>query len=256
MALPIGGLASLKIGIKLPQSLYEQALFLLCKKLGVEKFTGLNPQVVPYSIDFSALASPQNIDLSVAQLKNQLGKVKTMFVDNSNDTTSVTITMAVTRQQIVVPGGFQGYIPVASAVDQFQISSSGTSLIGFCFFNVDIPPALWSANPSTQVIGSILFAGSNGVDHSDNAPNYASQTGWAKAITIPANTSRALVGVQNQSAEQIRVWRTSSSTPTVILLESGGIANSGGGYWTSQTYKGAIEIWLQTSTDQFAAYED
>jgi hypothetical protein len=242
MVQPISGLVPQKIGIrrKLPDN--------------------QEPKGVPFSIDFSVMASPQNIDLSSTQIKNTLGHVKSMFVDNSGNTASLNILSVVTRQTITIPAGSQAYMPVASTADQFQITTTGAVLVGLDFFNVDIEPCVWSATPGNSLIGSVLFAGSAGIDHSANPLTYP-PAGHSIIKSVGANTSRALIGVQNQSADQIQVWRTgeSGAMETLILLETGGAANTGGGAWTSQTFKGAIEIWVPTAnagTDQVSVYED
>ncbi len=213
-----------------------------------------DPAAVPYSIDFSSLPSPQNIDLSTTQFKNTIGDVRTLYIDNSDNNATVTVLNAVTRQEMEIPAGYQAYMPVVSSTPQFQISTAGAAIVGFDFLNVQIPPFMWNAEPSTTVIGSILFAGSAGTDHSVNAPAFP-PIGLTLLADVPANTSRALIGVQYQDANQCRIFLVNAGgTRTRILLESGGGAGVGGGAWTSQTFKGELLVYA-TAGDQVAVYE-
>lgn len=245
MPLPISGLVPQKVSIRAPQGVMEQLFIALASKMGLSRITGLPPMGVPYTIDFSVMPTPQYIDLSTSQLKNQLGQVKTVYVDNSDNDASVTITCAVTKQQIIVAAGRQAYMPVASAVGQFQIDTSGADLVGFTFLNVDVAPAQWDASPSTTTIGSVLMAGSAGIDHSANEPAYP-PAGLTLLATVAANTSRAELCVQNQSANQIQVFLVTSGGGHIpLLLESGGLANTGGADWRSLTFKGGLTVYGQ-----------
>ena len=259
MVQAIQGIVAQKIGIKNAQGFLSQTFIALAKIIGVKDVKGYSSQGVPLSIDFSSVASPQNLDLSAAQLKNQFGAIKTVFVDNSNNTASVSILNAVTRQNLIIPAGYQAYLPVASSVSQFQVSTSGGVAVGFVFLNVDVEPCMWNAEPSTTVIGSILFAGSAGIDHSANAVTYP-PTGYSKIISIAANTSRAAIGVTNESADLVQIWRTSETGGQTMLPLNGAPASGyGGGAYYSQTYKGSLEVWVPTAnaaTDVVAAYED
>lgn len=232
---------------------------LLVQKVPNRTSLKVHPGAVPYSIDFSTLASPQNIDLSAGGgLKNQLQDVRSIYVDNSNNAASLSVTMQVTRQVLTWPAFSQGYLQCAATTPQFQISTSGDVLVGFDFFNIEIDNFLWSPS-GAQTIGSVLFSGSAGVDHSVNAGAYP-PGGFTLKQTVAANNSRALIGVQNQSADQVKIFRYDGvSNRTLIDLESGGGADIGGGAWTSQTFKGALEVWVPTAnagTDQVSVYED
>lgn len=234
----------------------------------VQQIQGLVPQkipnrtprkehstTVPYSIDFGALTSPQSVDLSSnTSLKNQVGGVRSIYVDNSNNAASVDVLCNVTRQTLTWPAFSQGYLNCTATNGQFTISTSGNAVVGIDFFNIDSDNFIWSPS-GAQTIGSVLFAGSAGIDHSANAPAYP-PAGLTLVASIAANISRALVGVQNQDAAQVQVWRTSSATPTQILLESGGGDNIGGGAWLSQTYKGIVEVWGDDAAAIVSAYED
>lgn len=252
----ISGQVALRVGIKTPQGILEQVFIRLAQALvSGFKITGLSPACIPYSVDFSSLPSPQNIDLSSTQLKNQLGTIKAIFVDNSDNDASVTITMNTTLQQIIIPGGFQGYVPVANANSQFQVETAGDAIVGIDFLNVDVEPCVWSANPSNTTIGSILFAGSSGTDHSTNQPAFP-PAGLTLLSTVPANTSRALIGVQYQDANQCQIFMVTDGGAHIrILLESGGAVNTGGGVWSSQTFKGELLVY-GTAGDEVSVYEN
>lgn len=101
---------------------------------------------------------------------------------------------------------------------------------------------------------AISGAGSTGTDWSANSISVAAHL----LLTIPVNANRNFVGVQNQSGEQIQVVRDKGDGTqlTILLLESGGANNTGGGEWGSTTFKGRLRVYSATSTDQVGAYED
>jgi hypothetical protein len=218
-----------------------------------------HPAAVPYSINFNVVASPQYIDLSSAQFKNQIGDVRTIFVDNTNNGASLSVTMAITGQVLEWPAYSQGYLQCAATQPQFYISTSGDALVGFQFFNIEIDNFIWSPS-GASVIGSVLFAGSGGIDHSANAAAYP-PTGYSKVITVVANASRAAIGVQNLSTDLVLAIRTNEASSATTVIALNGALGSGyqGGSWYSQTYKGSLEIWVPTAnaaTDIVSVYED
>ena len=43
---------------------------------------------------------------------------------------------------------------------------------------------------------------------------------------------------------------------TFLIVAPGTAAGQQGGDWESNTFKGQLEVWSTSSSDQFAAYED
>jgi hypothetical protein len=111
---------------------------------------------------------------------------------------------------------------------------------------------------STQsvIVGSVLQAGSTGVDFSTNAATIPI-SGLVLLRTIPVFANRAYVEIQNQSANAIQIVRDdgANNNQTSLLLASGGAPNTQGGGWTSATFKGRILIY-GVAGSQISAYQD
>lgn len=101
-----------------------------------------------------------------------------------------------------------------------------------------------------------VSSGSAGTDHSAAQPTFP-PAGLTLLATIAANTSRNLIGVQCQDANQMQLWRDdgNGNNLTLILLESGGSTATGGGFYTSTTFFGRVRVYGQAG-QQVSAYED
>ena len=108
--------------------------------------------------------------------------------------------------------------------------------------------------------GWISHSGSPGTDHSTNGAAVP-MAGYSLLKAIPANARRNLIGVQNQSTDAVQVVRAdlTGANLTSLILAAAATAGGEGGSWSSETFKGAISIYVPTAnvgTDQVAAYED
>jgi hypothetical protein len=113
---------------------------------------------------------------------------------------------------------------------------------------------------------SVTSAGSTGQDHSPNQPalpNIGTAFGssgpyanYALIATVPASPTRNNVDIENISGAQIAVVRddgtaSSGAAPanaSVFALGGGSAAGAQGGAWSSQTFKGRLQIYAPSST--------
>lgn len=81
----------------------------------------------------------------------QQGKIKavqTLYVDNFSNDAPAIITIDNVSQRLVIPLGWQGYIPVVMPdPPSFVISSQGSGYTTFHMINVPMPAFLWNAIP-------------------------------------------------------------------------------------------------------------
>lgn len=222
--------------------------------VGRRVFNGLQPEDGPkaLAVDFNfAIANPINFDLVTAELNNQLGAIQTIYIDNGANPAALTIRSVNNDQDITIAAGWQGYFPFL-VTDQpfFKVSTIGTPTVKIKFLNVAMPALSWPVSNVTPTSG----AGSTGTDYSANDPAQAANL----ILTIPVNASRNLVGIQNQDSAQIQVLldNGAGAQTTFLLLESGGTLNTGGGAWTSTTFKGRVRVYSANATPQVAAYEN
>ena len=112
----------------------------------------------------------------------------------------------------------------------------------------------------------VTQAGTTGLDYSANKPtlpnigaNFAASGTYASYVliaTVPASPSRNNVDIENISGAQIAVVRddgtaASGAAPnnaSVFALGGGSAAGAQGGSWSSQTFKGRLQIYAPSST--------
>jgi hypothetical protein len=110
------------------------------------------------------------------------------------------------------------------------------------------------------------FTGSTGLDYSANKPtlpnigaNFAASGPYANYVlvaTVPASPSRNSVDIENISGAQIAVVRddgtaaggAAPANASVFALGGGSASGNQGGAWSSQTFKGRLQIYAPSST--------
>lgn len=104
----------------------------------------------------------------------------------------------------------------------------------------------------------ITMAGGSGFDRSVN-PAAIPLAGYQAAalLTIAVNPRRNYLEIQNQSASMLQVVLDDGAggTATSILLASGGAANTQGGSWDTQAFKGRVRVFSVNVSDQVSGYE-
>lgn len=120
----------------------------------------------------------------------------------------------------------------------------------------------------------VISGGSTGLDYSANKPtlpnigaNFAASGPYASYVliaTVPANPSRFNVDIENTSGAQIAIIRddgtaASAAAPvnaSVFSLAGGSGVGAQGGAWSSQTFKGRLQIYAASSSAQVAVMGD
>lgn len=111
---------------------------------------GCPPKEGPVSLrvdfDFPTLGTSIDADLSPVHNRGDMTSVQSIYVDNSQNTSILTITANGTNQRIVVPPQSQGYIPIL-VIDPptFNFSTVGAFVVPVQFLNYYMPPFIWSA---------------------------------------------------------------------------------------------------------------
>jgi hypothetical protein len=116
----------------------------------------------------------------------------------------------------------------------------------------------------------VVDAGTTGLDYSANKPtlpnvgaNFAASGPYASYIlitTVPASATRNSVDIENTSGAQIAIIRddgtaAAAAAPvnaSVFALGGGSGAGAQGGAWSSQTFKGRLQIYSASSAAQVA----
>lgn len=196
-------------------------------------FNGLAPRTAPRSInviiDFS-VANPQPIDLVVAQDAERLEWVQTIFIDNSTNSSAMTVLSINANQKIICPPFAQGYFPILVPNDpKFIFSTTGTPQIPVAFLSMCMPCMVWN---SINVLGTQGYDGSTTITTGGTAQNLF-------AGATPTNG----FAIYNPDAAN-DLWVSDSTTAAINGVGSIRVAANGGGYETPPDYKpiGPISI--------------
>ncbi len=209
--------------------------------LGPEK----GPRSFPITFDFSK-GTTLSINLLQQVQKDDLEFIQAVFVDNSTNFAELSITDSITGEKLIWPAGSQGYLPfMCGGNPVFTVTSLASELsIPAQLLTFALPAILWSVSGQT---------GSKGADFSANKPAALANV----VATAPANSKRKNISVQNQSVATIQVeLQNADGSVSIALLAPGTAANTQGGDWASQTFKGRVRIFATNTTDQVFMHED
>ncbi len=157
----------------------------------------------------------------------------------------------------VLTGDPEGDFAGVSLIETLMDPASGEAA-NVCVGNLPLP---------------IVYAGTTGIDHSANPPatpnvgnNFGASGPYANYVlitTIPTNPTRHNIDIENASGSQIVVVRDNGITPwglpplnATLFPLSGTTAYSQGGAWSSQTFKGRLQIYAPSSTAFVPVMED
>jgi hypothetical protein len=142
----------------------------------------------------------------------------------------------------------------------------------FCAFALLTVPASSQTRVDANgtIVQSVAPAGSNGKDYSGNQPTLPSVGGafgstgsyanYVLIATVPASAARFNIDVENNAGAQIAIGRDDGtaaigSTPvnaSVFALGGGSAAGAQGGSWSSQTFKGRVQVYAPVGAAQVA----
>lgn len=142
----------------------------------------------------------------------------------------------------------------------------------FCAFALFAAPASSQTRVDANgtIVQSVAPAGSNGRDYSGNQPTLPNVGGafgstgpyanYVLVAIVPASAARFNIDVENTSGAQIAIVRddgtaANGSTPmnaSVFALGGGSAVGAQGGSWSSQTFKGRVQIYAPLGTAQIA----
>lgn len=93
-----------------------------------------------------ATAKSYSIDFTSMNQAAQIGVIRTMFADNSNNPSEIAVTALGTGQRFTIPAFAEGYFPIVSRLNAGIVleSDGGASKpVTIIFFNYDFPIGVW-----------------------------------------------------------------------------------------------------------------
>ena len=103
-------------------------------------------KMVPVGINFSTDSSFM-LDLSSYLSSTRISQVQTIFIDNSDNGSSVTVTIPATQQRLICPANSQGYFPIlCTSPVKLSFQSAGNVLVWFFLLNFPVAPGVWGGS--------------------------------------------------------------------------------------------------------------
>lgn len=162
-------------------------------------------RAMPVLLDFT-IESPVGVNLTFDQESEKLEFVQAIFVDNSTNAQQLTATFNATGQAIIIPAGWQAYLPVLAGLSNCKVAfsvPSGTPKIPCFFLNFPVPMALWPASITngTQLVTSA-----------------ANTTGGVSTFAASGGTGNALL-----TATAVAVKASAGNLYGINLFNGGGV---------------------------------
>jgi hypothetical protein len=159
------------------------------------------PKMIPYVCDFPG-APEYLIDLSLTESQSKMKVVQTIFLDNSQATAAVTVSIAGTQFEIVAGAETQGFYPVLAPNNtKFTVSSASTGPVTIIFVNVPCAANQWATvdggaggTVDAVITGPLASAAPAAGSTPVNVSQQGGVTGWVSHSTATvAAASTALI---------------------------------------------------------------
>jgi hypothetical protein len=173
---------------------------------------------VPFNIDFTAISS-YTVDLTaIQQMQQRISFVQSVFVDNSQSTVDLVLTLSTTQQRIIVPANSQAYLPMLlSLQNSLLVQSSSGIVIPLQFMNFAIAPCVWSTlNP--------LNGGTGGAIPVSDAALEATVANGAVQTQISGNVSYTNASGTIAAANTSQQLTAANPTIRHLILQNTGTA--------------------------------
>lgn len=200
------------------------------------------PKALQITVPFSTGNLSYSLELALTQYQQYMSIVQAIFFDTTNLSANVSIFGAVIPQNLLLPPGKQGYIPIL-APKPFSVAISvpavQTADLSLILLNVPVPSLIWptiNGGKATNRTGKMTTG------------QYATTNAAAQAI--PALSSRSALSLVNNSSNPIGVGGNNAITmATALILGPGDALN----FDASNDYYGAIYA-LSTSGGDTLSY--
>jgi len=180
------------------------------------------PKVVPVTLNF-ATAPAYIVDLSQLFNSQGLSIIQGIYLNNTGNSASVTITVPDTGQTVVYPPYSEGFMPLFLASSlKLNFASTGGVVVQAMVLNFAVAPFLFTATGSgAQLVQDLILesAVSNGVMQTAITGNVSLvdasgtiTTGGTAQTVLAANATRKVIQLQNMSAGPL--WYNFSGTAT------------------------------------------
>lgn len=110
-----------------------------------------------------------------------LSYIQTVFIDNSSNINSVTLVISGAQQDVTCLPRTQGFFPLLCPTDVLDVTctSAGTVSIPCQFLNIQVPPLVYSAQPSSVTVAGTVPITGNVTSVQSGAWNVGQAGAWS-----------------------------------------------------------------------------
>lgn len=102
------------------------------------------PKFIPLNLDFTNGVTNRDLDFVLDEMLTIMKFIQGVFIDNSEGTQPVFLTIANSQQVIKLQPGWQGYFPIfVPSAARISIQSASDIFLPVIFYNVPLPSAQW-----------------------------------------------------------------------------------------------------------------
>lgn len=122
--------------------------------------SGKNPSIIPLNIDLT-VAQNVLVDLTQQQQSGRIGPIQTLFVNNSNNASSVTVVAGVSGIPLTFEAGQIAIVPffLPNQAPKFNVISTGAVILSLAVLDTPQPALVWDTTN-----GSFTFQEVNGLE--------------------------------------------------------------------------------------------
>lgn len=220
------------------------------------------------SFSFNLVAGAQQaIDLTNYQSSGKISGLQTAFIDNSQGTASLSLTVTSNGTGVTCPAGSQGFFPIlVSANPQFSVAGVGTAKI--TFLNVPMPAAIWGGGAGTYTSSGALVVSDSALDSTIANARVGTNPNVAGALVSGSGTTVAAASTQIFAANSARQYLAIQAPASADLWinPNGGTAGVNAAdcfrvpantFYESRNFvsSAAINYYCATGALQFAAFQ-
>lgn len=204
------------------------------------------------------------LDLTNFFQQGTIASIQSMYVDNSENDVPIIVDMGGTNQNVVIPAGFEAYLPVLQANPPvLNFSCSAAVIVTVQLMNFFVPPYMWNASGgSVPSVVSDAVLDSTVSNNRVNTTNYNGQvvlTDISGTITV-GGTAQVLAAA-NPARQRLQINNPSTATESLSIMY--GVDTAGkweipkGTNWIEPDPVSSQEIWIEAPTTghAFTAYE-
>jgi hypothetical protein len=225
------------------------------------------PKYISFAYDFS-IQNTHKIDLNLLVQQNNISGIQTVFIDNSLNNSTVSLSVEETQQKIQLGPLQQGFFPMmVTERTSITVTSVSTNSAKIILLNYPMAAGSWNSNtaPSSDVLSPIIVSGRLNVrtvaaQMTDVNRSGTITTGGTAQVLMVANPSRVGWMLQNMDETILEgLWYSTTGTAapntpgSFQLNASTGVGFSGGAI--TGTSSNQISIYAATTGHKFSAVE-